>query len=198
MTELEAVNECLEAIRQAPVATLSGTLETEVSIALSTVRKVSKDVQGDRSWWFNTIFNGTLTPDGSSKINAPGDVLSVDWSQASASLFPTFRGAALWSTSGNTSTDVFTTSVNFYRLTFFRPFTDLPEVAQRYISLRAARVFADKILAGDGQTRSATVEEVSALGRLRKEQLRTIKPNMLQAPGIDEIAFRQREANTWL
>jgi hypothetical protein len=199
MTELDAVNECLSAVRQAPVATLSGTLETEVSLARSTVASISFDVQSEASWWFNTLYDGTLTRDGSNKVNAPGEVLYVSWGPDAIEKIPTFRGTALWWNNAGTDTDVWTFNPSYNKLTFLRTFDQLPNSAQRYIAMRAARVYADKLLAGQAPTRSATSEEISALRRLKREHLATLRPNALISPVVYETAFRNSlRGDTWI
>jgi hypothetical protein len=44
-TELEAVNECLENIGQAPVSTIAGDLGVDTQIALNFVRKTNRQLQ---------------------------------------------------------------------------------------------------------------------------------------------------------
>src|SRR3546814_20980574 len=66
MTELEAVNEMLMSIGQAPVNTLNATGISDVNIARAELVKVSRRVQA-RGWNFNTDDAYKLSPDADGK-----------------------------------------------------------------------------------------------------------------------------------
>ena len=64
-TELDAVNQILSSVGQAPVTTLD--LQTlNCAIVLNTLREVNKQVQSE-GWIFNTERDYTLTPDSVTK-----------------------------------------------------------------------------------------------------------------------------------
>jgi len=76
-TELDAINQILSSVGQAPVTTLD-MQNPEVAIALDTLRSTSKEIQME-GWSFNTERHVTLTPNSTTKeIAFPVDALEVD------------------------------------------------------------------------------------------------------------------------
>jgi hypothetical protein len=70
-SELEAVNAMLSAVGEAPVASLTGTLPTNVTLARNLLTRTSREVQG-KGWRFNTEFGYEIAPAG-----------TVDWEDTS-------------------------------------------------------------------------------------------------------------------
>ncbi len=172
-SELEAVNECLENIGQAPVSTISGDLGVDTQVALNFVRKVNRELQSS-GWYWNTEKNYELTPNGNNDILLPSNTLSVDTTGVSASLDLVQRGSRLYDRDNHAYT--FPASVRV-ELVVGLTFEELPETARRYIAMRAARLFQDRIEgatdAGDQQ------DEMQALSVLQGDQLRTEDSNVL-------------------
>ena len=77
MTELEAVNEMLMSIGQAPVSTLEVSGITDVNIALGELAKVSRRVQS-QGWNFNTDEGYELSRDVDGHVRVPVNALRVD------------------------------------------------------------------------------------------------------------------------
>ena len=76
-TELDAVNQILSSVGQAPVTTLN-LQNPEVSIALNTLREINKTVQAE-GWSFNIERHYKLTADATTfKIEYPSNALSID------------------------------------------------------------------------------------------------------------------------
>jgi len=172
-SELEAVNECLENIGQAPVSTISGDLGVDTQIALSFVRKVNREIQS-AGWYWNTEKNYELTPNGDGDILLPSNTLSVDTTGTSVALDLVQRGQRLYDRVNHTYT--FTESV-FVELVVGLTYEELPETARRYIAMRSARLFEDRI---DGSSSQADSEdEARAMAVLHADQLRTEDNNML-------------------
>lgn len=172
-TELEAVNECLENIAQAPVSTISGDLGVDAQIALNFVRKVNRELQS-QGWYWNTEKNFPLSPDGNNNILIPSNALSVDTTAEDVDLDLVARGRLLYDRDNHTF--LFTKSVKV-ELVLGLPFEDLPETARRYIALRAARLFQDRI---EGSADSAdSQDEMNAMTILHADQLRVEDNNAL-------------------
>ena len=166
-TELDAVNQILSSVGQAPVTTLD-LQNPEVSIAVNTLREQSKQVQLEK-WSFNTEFNYTLTRDAvSNQIPYPANVLSldanVDHHKDHYDLVR--RNGLLYDRYEHTN--VFTEDIKA-DITWFFDFQDLPPAIQAYITAKAARMCATKMV-GDAQlnqllqeqeatTRAAAIEE---------------------------------------
>ena len=52
-------------------------------------------------------------------------------------------------------------------------FTDLPENARRYITIRASRIFQDRTIGGNNLHKFTAVDEANALAVLRQEEMDT-------------------------
>lgn len=172
-TELEAVNECLENIGQAPVSSISGDLGVDTQIALNFVRKVNRALQS-KGWYWNTEKDYPLTPDGNKDILLPANTLSVRSTGKDSHRDVVQRGSRLYDRDNRRYT--FDNPV-IVELTLGLAFEDLPESARRLIALRAARVFEDRI---EGAADEGDMEdERMALSDLMADQLRVEKNNAL-------------------
>lgn len=166
-TELDAVNQILSSVGQAPVTTLD-LQNPEVSITVNTLREVSKQVQVE-GWTFNTERKYTLNPDSSTNyINYPSNLLRIDANEEKhAHEYDLVRrNGRLYDRLNHT--DKFTKAVTVDVVWLF-DFIDLPPGIQAYITAKAARMCAVKMV-GDPQlngmlqeqefsTRAAAIEE---------------------------------------
>jgi len=172
-SELEAVNECLENIGQAPVSTIAGDLGVDTQIALNFVRKVNRELQS-LGWYWNTEKNFPLTPNGDGNILLPSNTLSVDTTAEDADVDAIQRGQLLYDRDNHSYK--FTGPLKV-ELTIGLTFEELPETARRYIALRAARIFEDRI---DGATsQSDSQDEANAMANLLADQMRVEDLNVL-------------------
>lgn len=183
-TELEAVNECLENIGQAPVSSISGDLGVDAQIALSFVRKVNRELQS-KGWFWNTEEDYQLTPSFDGDLIIPANTLSVVTTGPDRNERLVQRGRQLYDRIEHTFTFSVPVTVD---LVVGLSFEDLPETARRYISLRAARFFQDRIEGSVSQTDA--IDENSAMAALEAEQLRIEKNNMLA--GCSSVLNRYR------
>lgn len=172
-TELEAVNECLENIGNAPVSTISGDLGVDTQIALNFVRKVSRELQS-QGWYWNTDYNYPLTPNGDGDIILPSNLLAIDSDGDDAARDVVWRGTRLYDRENRTYT--FTKPISVTMTRGF-DFSELPETARRYIALRAARLFQDRIEGNADQGDS--IDEQMAMSILHADQLRVEDNNVL-------------------
>ena len=144
-TKLNAVNTMISVIGEAPVNTLGGTaVPVTVVQAESTLDEMSRAIQSE-GWHFNTEHEYTLTPDAStSKITLPNNTLRVDLDpQIYTDSDPVQRGLTLYDRKNHT--DVWTKEVKA-SITFELDFTEIPEQFRHYITVKAARVFANRFL----------------------------------------------------
>ena len=164
-TELDAVNQILSSVGQAPVTTLD-LQNPEVAIVTNTLREVNRMVQAD-GWIFNTEKGITLTPDSSTKkIVLPLDILQVDCNDKSrGTLDIVRRNGAIYDRKNHT--DVFDGPLTVDVIYLF-DFTDVPPAIQTYITARTARMCTVKMV-GD-----------SALNRLLAEQEITTRASALE------------------
>lgn len=172
-TELEAVNECLENIGQAPVSTIAGDLGVDTQIALNFVRKTNRQLQS-QGWYWNTEEEYLLSPNGDGDILLPANTLSVRPAGRDVTRKLVQRGPRLYDRDNQQFT--FTDGV-YVDLTLGLAFEDLPETARRFIALRAARQFQDRI---EGQaSQGDSDDERLAFADLSADQLRVERTNAL-------------------
>ena len=136
-TELEAVNTMLRYTGESPVNSITGTgLPVQVTIAVAVLADISREVQLE-GWHFNTAPKVTLSPDGSTKkIAIATDIVKIDANDKTKDVV--IRGAFLFDRKNNTNQFDGDLEVNTVTLL---DFTDLPESARRYITIKASRVF---------------------------------------------------------
>jgi hypothetical protein len=165
-TELDAVNQILSSVGQAPVTTLD-LQNPEVAIVLTTLREVNKQVQAE-GWNYNVERGYEFTPDSTTKhIAYPTNVLQLDTTKQKHrdDFDPVRREGKFYDRLKHTyewdnpiEADV----------TWLFEFEDVPPAIQLYITARAARLAANKMV-GDTtlfqllqeqelQTRAAALE----------------------------------------
>jgi hypothetical protein len=159
-TELDAVNQMLSSVGQAPVTTLD-LQNPEVAIVLTTLREVNKQVQSE-GWMFNTERHYTLKPDSTTKeILYPTNALQIDTNveEHRADFDVVRRGKKLYDRLHHTYEFTKDLEVD---ITWLYEFDDVPAPIQNYIVARAARMAAIK-----------TVGESQLVGLLQEQELMT-------------------------
>jgi len=155
-TELDAVNQILSSVGQAPVTTLD-LQNPEVSIVLNTLREVNRQVQAE-GWIFNTERNYELTPDtDTNQIAFPSNMLQIDTNTRyhKDQYDVVKRGTKLYDRLNHTFT--FTDSIKADVVWYF-DFIDIPAAIQAYITARAARMCAIKMV-GDKELNALLQEQ---------------------------------------
>jgi hypothetical protein len=176
-TELEAVNSMLATIGEAPVNSITGTLPLDASLAKNTLNEINREVQS-AGWHFNMRYDYTLSLDTDNKIPLADNIMRVDLNpnKYSVTEFDIIKqGSFLFNKKGNTFT--FDQALDAV-VTLYLDFTDLPENARRYITLRASRIFQDRTIGGNTLHRYATVDEANALALLKQEETQTGNHNI--------------------
>ena len=175
-TELEAINIMLAAIGEAPVNSLTGQVPVDVRIAQSTLTEVNKQVQSE-GWSFNTEIDVTLTRDGSNNIPLGTDVLRVDaQTHDHPSIDPIQRGLKLYDRKNNTF--VFDEDIRC-TVVYLRSFDELPEQARSYMTIKAARVFVDRLISDQSLRTYTQEDEIRARSVLMETDLSNADHNML-------------------
>ena len=155
-TELDAVNQILSSVGQAPVTTLD-LQNPEVSIVLNTLREVNRQVQSE-GWIFNTERHYELTPDSTTnQITYPSNMLQIDTNKPhhKGNYDVVRRNGKLYDRENHTYT--FTDSI-YADVVWFFDFTDVPPAFQVYITARAARMCAVKMI-GDREVQALLQEQ---------------------------------------
>ena len=165
-SKLEAINVMLTAIGESPVNTITSSTTTDVSIAVQILDNVSREIQSV-GWHFNTDVNYKLAKNTSNEIVLPSNCLRVDNTHQDADLDLVERNRKLWDRENHTYTITQDVKVN---ITWLLEFTEIPETARRYITVRAARIFQDRMLASETLHKFHQVDEIQALAALKEHE----------------------------
>ena len=158
-TELDAVNQILSSVGQAPVTTLN-LQNPEVAIPFNTLKEVSKEVQLE-GWSFNVERDYEITPDTNDEIVFPSNVLYYDSNRHHRGDYDLVRREGkIYDRLHHTYK--FTKKIRL-DITWYFDFQDLPPAIQSYITARAARVCAVKMIAD--QNLQAMLEEQERMAR---------------------------------
>jgi len=161
-TKLEAVNTMLSAIGEAPVTALNLGL-VEADIAETILQSVSKEVQS-QGYSFNRQLSVAYNPDTNNNIVLPADILRADSTQKTGNLDLVQRGLRMFDRVNNTYT---ITSTVFLDTVTELDFLDLPEVVKRYITIRAGRIFLDRVVGSATLHGFSEKDEARALSEIR-------------------------------
>ena len=144
-TQLQAINQMLTGIGQAPVVSLD-IANPEIATALSILNSVNREVQGE-GWHFNTEINYPFVPDTNGEITVPDSVLQIsDNKTTNSQQYQTvLRNGKLYDKVYHTYQFLGTDPVLCDVVWLFN-FEDLAQVFQDYITQRATRVFAGSVV----------------------------------------------------
>ena len=161
-SKLDAVNTMLSSIGEAPVSSLSSGL-IEAEIAESILNTIDREVQS-MGWHFNTELNKSFAQTPAGEILLPADILRADATLKANAPNLVQRGLKMYDrvnhtfiVGTNAALDVIVQLV----------FDDLPEVAKRYIVLRATRIFQDRVVGSNTLHDFQEKDEQQALVQLK-------------------------------
>lgn len=177
-TELEAVNEMLMSIGQAPVNTLAVTGIKDVNIARARLTSMTRRVLS-RGFNFNTDKDYPLTPDVAGVILVPDGCVKVeamDQTDLCQRRHPT-KGMALYNKAERSF--VWTDPVNV-KIVWAFAFEDLPETARCYIATAAGRRFQSKAIGAEILDRFEEEDEMKAWILLERDERGSSKTNMFR------------------
>ena len=150
MTELEAVNTLLAVIGEAPIDKLSDTTKNEITdsaLARKTLGEVKRDVLAE-GWSWNTDFAVKLTPESNNQFLLDASWLKVEFAPAQ---FPqsnlVARGLKVYDRYKRTfelAPDLEQVQISYVFINL--NWDDVPHQAQQYITIRAARIYADRFV----------------------------------------------------
>ena len=174
-TELEAINTMLSTIGESPVNAVEDTGNVDVVIARQILQTASREVQA-RGWHFNTEKNYTITPDSEGYLVLPNTVLKVDTVYPDSSKDVVVRGSRLYDREKHTY--VFTDAVKV-DMTILLTFDELPEVARNYATIRASRIFQERVVGSDTLHAFNSQDEARAMVSLMEYEADTADLNIL-------------------
>jgi hypothetical protein len=162
-TELDACNMIIAILGEAPFNSLEGDLTQDMVAARQILTEVSREVQ-DRSWNFNTEEDFPMRPNTGGEIIFPVNVLSFEPSEYKhPTLKAAMRGSKLYDKENHTY--IFSKTV-YGKIVWMLSFDEIPEVARKYITVRAARIFQTRHVGSEELYQFHEQDEVMAHGAL--------------------------------
>ena len=188
-TKLEAVNTLLTAIGEAPVNSLtSGLVDAETAETI--LDSVSREVQS-QGWNFNTDYEREFTLDTNNQIVLPTDVLRIDMAERRTSeLDVVARGNKLYNRATNSFYFDSTISSVKMNAVVLLNFDDLPESARRYVTIRSARIFQDRVVGSDVLHSFHQRDELVALVELKDADSQVSDHNIFDNYAVTSIIDR--------
>lgn len=176
-SELDAVNIMLGTIGESPISSLdASTGVADAVIARQILSEVSIQVQ-EEGWHFNTEVNFVLTPSADTgEIFIPGNVVEIDSFGEDRLLDVTIRGNRLYDRTNHTF--IFTKSIKT-EMVLLLEFNELPQSARHYITVRAARVFQQRVIGSDKLGTFTERDEIRALVAFKRSEAKTSDHNIL-------------------
>lgn len=172
--ELSAVNTMLGVIGESPInslASISGVIDAVT--ARQVLNEVAVTVQTE-GWAFNTEDDWTFLPDSTGNISVPSSIIQVD--PVDSQIKVAVRGTRLYDLKNHTY--VFNKEVKANIVHLFE-FDSLPQAARYYISIRAARVFQNRVVGSETLKVFTKEDEMLARVALKKFDADTGGYNML-------------------
>ena len=174
-SELEAVNTMLTTIGQSPISSLpsdSGSNALVDAVLAETIlNEVNRAFQAE-GWDFNTNINYAIAPDVNGYLNVPTNTLAIALEDDYQHWNVTQRGAKMWNKEDNTF--VFTSTIKF-KIVLGLDFLDMPENARRYVTIRAARTFQDRLFGSDTIHAYSEADEMRARADVERDDHRDAK-----------------------
>ena len=162
-TELSAVNSILGAIGQSPLTTLNFD-NPEVAMVYNLLRDANVDTHAE-GWHFNTEKHVKFAIDANGKIAIGNDILSMDLHENQAKRTHDLVRRAGFLYDKIDHTDVFTDDLTLDVGRLYN-FEDLPVIFRRYITYRASRVAATKLVANPQLVKLLAQQEALARAAL--------------------------------
>jgi len=181
-TKLQAVNTMLSVIGESSTNTLTGTVPFEVSLAEDILDEVIKELCQD-SYVFNTELDITVIPDVSNHLIAQSHWVRVQAADSETDEYvlreitPGSGSYLLYSMTDKTNEFTSSVSVN---IVYLLEFANLPEAAKRYCTVRAARVYADRLVGSKDIRAFSQVDELEARAKLLNYEVGVDKLNVLR------------------
>ncbi len=173
-TELEAVNTILSIMGESPVNSLSVEGDLYVERAQSALKEMSREVQS-KGWYFNRDYEYSLAKDVDGKISIPLNALEVTPDGDNYEDPFVSRGDFLYDIEDQTY--VFTAAVSC-TIVWFLDWTNLPQAARRYITIRAARAAQERLVGSENVHKFTMDDEKMALNELMRNELRAVRANV--------------------
>lgn len=184
ITKLEAVNRMLAAIKEQPVASVTGTGSDFVEMAIAKLELVSSIVQA-QGWTFNTLYEVELTLGVDNTIEFPDNTLAIIRAYSGRLLERVSEvNGKLFDVDNNT--DEWTDNVTVDYIVK-REWENLPFWIQNYIMAKSAQEFQMEVMGSKtaDETLSRQVREAFLFAKAMK--IKQANKSIYETPGPREI-----------
>jgi len=188
LTELDAVNQMLEIIGEQPVNSLPANGVPDAMAAEILLFNTNREVQSMKLT-SNTETNYPLTADNEGYIAVPPSALSVDCLYRNQDYVT--RGLRLYNKADHTY--VFTPGqVVRVNITFFLPFTELPQCVRNYIGILAGFRFQERMVGSETLDKFSAVSLQAAWKIMVSTEIDTGKHNLLDSVSLNKLRMGRR------
>jgi len=161
-TKLQAINTMLSTVGEPPVNSLSAQ-RADSLIAQNILDEISREVL-TYGWHFNTDEDVVMTPDsGTGFIYISDKIVRVDMDRSYSEYDIVVRGNRLYNR--KTNSYAFSESIKVIQI-YLMEFEEMPETAKRYITIRASRIFQDRMVGSEKHNAFTVRDEVAALAAM--------------------------------
>lgn len=189
-TQLQAVNSMLSTIGEAPVNSLSSGL-VDAETAETVLNEVSRDVQSF-GWNFNSEPDVAVAKDSYGAIPLATNVLRADLASSENKYRSNKneyvqRGAYMYDKVQHTY--IINKDLKL-DIVYMLDFTLIPEVARRYITIKAARLFQERVVGSDNLSAMNRADEQQALFALKEMESENGDYNIFDDGGTYSVLDR--------
>jgi len=157
----------LSAVGSSPVSTLTGQQTADAVVAQNILDEVVREVTS-QGWAFNYERKVELAPDSDNQIVLGTDVARIDNTPGYNTDYDVVqRGNKLYDRKSHSYTISETLTCD---VIYFMEFDDTPEAARRYMMIRAARIFQDRMVGSGNHHTYNMTDEVKALTDLKEHE----------------------------
>jgi hypothetical protein len=186
-TKLQAINTMLSVVGEPPVNSLSAQ-RADSLIAQSILDEVTREVLS-YGWQFNTENDVLMTPETSTGYIYIGDsIVRVDMDPMYLNYDIVVRGNRLFNR--KTNTYVFSEVIKVIQI-ILMDFDDLPEVAKRYTTIRAARIYQDRVVGSERLHGFNAQDEIAALVKMSEYENEVGDYTIFDSPDVARTFIRQ-------
>ena len=181
---LEAINDMLAAVGEAPVNTLEDSQNVDVENAIRVLNKVNRQVQS-KGWSFNHIEDAYLNVDiTTKKIKWQDDLLYIVGTDGTKYVQ---RGEYVYDF--DNQTDIFNSDIEV-ELIRLVDFDYMPSVARDYIVAKAARIFQSQTLDDDSIGQNLLTQEQEAWAALQEYEMELGDYSMFSVQPVQSLEAR--------
>lgn len=181
-TLLQAVNTMLMVIGEQPINSLDGQQINEASMAESTLLEIHREGQS-RGWYWNREESYEFSRNTAGEVVVPANV--IHWAPDAFQFDGRYqlRGQRVYDREKHTyAIGVASITAD---VTWALAWDECPEVFNRWVLVRAARVFAGRVLGDESLVRLTGLDESSARVELERAEMVHERPNSITGgPGM--------------